>query len=42
MVTEIEFTQTIAIIGDAVSIQFIISLASLMENKYSGALLPLK
>jgi hypothetical protein len=42
MVTETEVTQTMAILGDAVSIEFILSLVSLMENKYSGSLLLLK
>jgi hypothetical protein len=42
MVTDIEITQTMAILGGAVSIEFILSLASLMENEYSGSLLLLK
>ena len=42
MVTGIEFTQTMAIHGGVASIEFILPLASLMEKKYSGAMLLLK
>jgi len=42
MVIETEVTQTMAILRGAVSIEFIFSLTSLMENKYSGTLLLLK
>jgi len=42
LVTEVEGTKPRAIFGDAVAIEVIVSLASKMENKYSGTLFRFK